>query len=440
MNNQELDTQDINAEFSEYFANAPKASLVEIAKRRLGPKNDKVTDDDYQNEVTNFIKGMPSTLHHPDADSTVRPVWKKALADLQQLIEPMPDTVWQLAYKYFPDEVEFCETDKDKQGAISDTFGLPKNSIDATNQLKDIVKEKICETPFTIRKNKMTLFSPAEAQSKTPKELCDKIQDNINQMTSYLDDYESDFKTYREARQTNTFADYFRALAGFLNKKFAEILRDKDGNRIYNVVYDENNNRLVCNHIVRQLEVITVMPNISDEDDTGNPEDLICDINVAGLGLPEVNPSVHDTRDMMEVQTYIMEHGKYSPGKDGQYSITYVKGSEVPAIVYKALQEWQATSTACGIIAKGWENARITMGGSENLDDLKRAFSANKVLQDLGNSTSKISAKYPKVFSDEIDKLNKQANVVKKRIGKKEDVSQAISELQAALRDGLGWN
>ena len=80
------------------------------------------------------------------------------------------------------------------------------------------------------------------------------------------------------------------------------------------------------------------------------------------------------------------------------------------------------------------------MGGAENLDDLKRAFSANKVLRDLGNSTSKISAKYPKVFSDEIDKLNKQANVVKKRIGKKEDVSQAISELQAALRDGLGWN
>ena len=46
MNNQELNNQDINTEFRSFLATYPKASLVEIAKRRIGEQGEKETDDE----------------------------------------------------------------------------------------------------------------------------------------------------------------------------------------------------------------------------------------------------------------------------------------------------------------------------------------------------------------------------------------------------------
>lgn len=454
MTNQEVNNQDINTEFRSFIATYPKASLVEIAKRRVGEQGENETDAEYQQRIRDCVSNMspatkpgadpknptPSSLSNPNSDKNVIPVYKKAIGELKQLISPMGDEVWNLAYKYFPKVVRRCKTDSDKMDAISDEFGLSENRIDAENELKDIIKEEICKTKFKFRKDEMTLFSEDEASNSTPQELCANLEEKVNEMTNIIEQDEQDHFAYRKAISAgHTFPEFFAILAEFLNQKFAETKKSKDGTPIYKFNYDEDNECVVGKHSERGVTVITITPNISDEDDTGTPDDLMCDISVSGLLLPDSHPTIRNVRDMLEVQRYKVEHSKYTPGPSGEYTIDYVKGSEVPAYVVKAVDDWGTGTYACTTIANAMNKARETIGGDDNMGMFLNEFNSNLDTSTYAKTKSGITTKHPERYANDINELKHRASIVKPKGGKPGDISQAISELQAKLRDGLGW-
>ena len=450
MNNKEVNNQGINTEFRRFIATYPKASLVEIAKRRVGEQGENETDAEYQQRILDCVNNMSptikpgeepiSSLSNPNADKNVIPVYQKAIGELKQLIAPMGDEVWNLAYKYFPKVVRRCKTESDKMEAISDEFELSENRIDAENELKDIVKEAICKTPLIFRKQKMTLFSEDEAMNSTPQELCENLEEKVNEMTNIIEQDEQDQFAYRDAMSADlTFPELFTMLADFLTKKLAETKKSNSGTPIYKFNYDEDNECVVGKHSERGVTVITITPNITDEDDTGTADDLMCDISVSGLLLPESHPAIRNVRDMMEVQRYIVEHRKYTPGPSGEYTIDYVKGSEVPAYVVKAVDDWGTGTYAVTTIANAMNKARETVGGDENMYTLLSDLNSNMDTLNYAKTKSGITTKYPENYANYINKIKRRASIVKPKGGKPGDISQYISELQAKLRDGLGW-
>lgn len=418
-----MNNNDINTEFSSfietYTRQNPSKRLSEIAKRRN----------------IELSKLNLSSLKNPDADAKAMSIWRQAKSDLKLLIDPMSSTVWNLAYKYFSDVIFGCESDAEKKEAISDEFQLPATRIDAENELKNIIKKKVCETSYTIAGNTYELFSNEDAVSKTPQELCNDIDDRLTKMSSILDQDAKDRDVYNDVQKNHTFEDYFIALAEFLDKKVGEILKNGNMN-IYKFSYDAKTNSLVGKHIRTGLDVVNVSPSIGDEDDTGPLADLICDIDVAGLGLPETHPLLTDTKEMTEVISYKTRHGIYSPGEDGQYTIPGVKGSEVPSIVYNAVQDWQATSSACHTVTKAWTDAHELLG-EERMDDLKANVYRNQMVRDLSKSKG-YSTKHPEVYKDEVDELNTRANLVKPKVDRSgkfqdDDISNILSKVQIAL-------
>ena len=142
---------------------------------------------------------------------------------------------------------------------------------------------------------------------------------------------------------------------------------------------------------------------------------------------------------MMEVQRYIVEHRKYNPGPSGEYTIDYVKGSEVPAYVVKAVDDWGTGTYAVTTIANAMKKARETVGGDENMYTLLSDLNSNMDTLNYAKTKSGITTKYPESYANDINKLKRRASIVKPKGGKPGDISQYISELQAKLRDGLGW-
>lgn len=349
-----MNNQDINTEFSAFIKDFtkknPSKRLSDLAAKRQIDLN-KLND---------------STLRNPEADSRAMGIWKQAQKDLRKLNDPMSSTLWNLAYKYFHEELDGITDDTEKKEAITDLCGLPENRIDAETELKDILKEKICETTVTINGNTWSLFTEEDAANKTPDELCAELDNRMKEMYAIFDADAEDRSTYNEIQKNHTFEDFFRALAAFLNMKVGEILKTGKMNT-FNFTYNDKETCVIGRHN-KGLEVITITPDISDEDDTGTTDDLICDIDVAGLGLPEHHPLHEDTKDMMEVLAYINRHRTYSPGDDGQYTIPGVKGSEVPAIVYDAIQDWQATASACKTVASAWTDANELLGDAKMND------------------------------------------------------------------------
>ena len=424
-----MNNQDINTEFSSFIQDFtrsnPNKRLSEIAERRgieLG-------------------KLDASSLSNPEADYKAMSVWRQAKDDLKQLIDPMSSTLWNLAFKYFKEDIEGIDGEEDKKEAISDLCGLPENRIDAENELKEIVKEKICETSFTINGNTLSLFSEDDAQSKTPEELCEDIDERVSEMSAIIDQDAQDRSVYNDVQKNHTFEDFFRALAAFLNKKVGETLK-KGNMNVYNFAYDENTESLVGRHVSTGIDVITVTPNIEDEDDTGSLSDLICDIDVAGLGLPDNHPLYTDTKDMTEVIDYITHHRKYSPGKDGQYTIPGVRASEVPATVYNAVQEWQATATACHQSAIAYANA-ATLLGTGNLGKLQNEVSTTSTISELAKSKG-YSTVMPEKHQQTLDGLEASAKLAKPDVDAKgnltkNDFSKAIAKIHIAL-DGKDAN
>lgn len=424
-----MNNQDINTEFSSFIQDFtrsnPNKRLSEIAERRgieLG-------------------KLDASSLSNPEADYKAMSVWRQAKDDLKQLIDPMSSTLWNLAFKYFKEDIEGIDGEEDKKEAISDLCGLSENRIDAENELKEIVKEKICETSFTINGNTLSLFSEDDAQSKTPEELCDDIDDRISEMSAIIDQDAQDRSVYHDVQKNHTFEDFFRALAAFLNKKVGETLK-KGNMNVYNFSYDENTESFVGRHVSTGIDVITVTPDIEDEDDTGSLSDLICDIDVAGLGLPDNHPLYTDTKDMTEVIDYITHHRKYSPGKDGQYTIPGVRASEVPAMVYNAVQEWQATATACHQSAIAYANA-ATLLGTGNMGKLQNEVSTTSTISELAKSKG-YSTRMPEKHKQTLDGLEASAKLAKPDVDAQgnlteNDFSKAIAKIHIAL-DGKDAN
>lgn len=437
MNNQDINAQGLNAEFKTFLATYPKESLVEIAKRRLGGKDQKESDAQFHARAVEFAKQMPNNLTHAEADPNVIPAYQKGLEEMRQLDDQMPDAVWELAYKKFPMVVKRCRTEDDRRDAISDKFNLSDNEIDATNELKDILKQLICETTFTYKNEEKTLFSTDEAQNSTPAELCKSLEDKLNKMTQMVEEDREDNRIYREARAKNTVDDYFKAMADFLTIKTGETIKGANGDKIYDFVYKQDEDSLIGRHASRGLPVVTVTQNITDHGSVNNPEDMICDINVSGISIP-ATPSISDTHEMIELQNYVMEHSKYNPSRNGEYDIGFIKASDVPELAYNALQDWAAAATACSMVSNAMEKARVTVG-DENMNDLKSTYEAYKMINDYGKSTSGITTTNPEYFKNEISELKQRAKDVRPRVGKADDVSEFINELQAKLRDGLGW-
>lgn len=286
----------------------------------------------------------------------------------------------------------------------------------------------------------MTLFSEDEAMNSTPQELCENLEEKVNEMTNIIEQDEQDQFAYRDAMSADlTFPELFTMLADFLTKKLAETKKSKNGTPIYKFNYDEDNECVVGKHSERGVTVITITSNITDEDDTGTADDLMCDISVSGLLLPESHPAIRNVRDMMEVQRYIVEHRKYTPGPSGEYTIDYVKGSEVPAYVVKAVDDWGTGTYAVTTIANAMNKARETVGGDENMYTLLSDLNSNMDTLNYAKTKSGITTKYPESYANDINKLKRRASIVKPKGGKPGDISQYISELQAKLRDGLGW-
>lgn len=433
MNNQDITSQGINAEFKTFLATYPKEALVEIAKRRVGAAPKGMSKEEYDEKVFNFIKGMPNNLVHTEADKTLIPVFQKGLDEMKQLVDQMPDVIWNLAYKYFPMVIKRCRTEDDRRDAISDKFDLSDNEIDATNELKDILKERISDTEFTYKGDAKTLFSKDEAQNSTPEELCQTLEDRLNRMSQMLEEDRDDARTYMAARSHDTLTEYFNEMAEFLTKKIAENMNPAN----YVFEYRPEEDSLIGRHSFKGLHVVTVMPNITDKGNTNNPAEMICDIDVLGIEIPETT-SISDTHEMIELQNYVMDHSKYNPARNGAYTIDFVKASEVPELAYNAIQDWAAAATACSTISDAMEKARVTVG-DENMGKLKQAVDINQSINKYGKSTSGISTINPEFFQNQINELKQRAKEVKPRVGKANDVSQFINELQTKLRDGLGW-
>lgn len=434
MNNQDITSQGINAEFKTFLATYPKAALVEIAKRRVGPAPKGMSKEAYDEKVSNFIKGMPNNLVHTEADKTLIPVFQKGLDEMKQLVDQMPDVIWNLAYKYFPMVIKRCKTEDDRRDAISDKFDLSDNEIDATNELKDILKESIAGTKFVYKGDEKTLFSTDEAQNSTTEELCKTLEDRLKRMSQMLEEDRDDNRTYFAARSHDTLTEYFDEMAEFLTKKLVENMNPAN----YIFEYRPEEDALIGRHSFKGLHVVTVMPNITDKGNTDNPAEMICDIDVLGIEIPETT-SISDTHEMIELQNYVMDHSKYNPARNGAYTIDFVKASEVPELAYNAIQDWAAAATACSTISDAMEKARVTVG-NENMAKLKQAVDINQNINKYGKSTSGISTINPEFFQNQINELKQRAKEVKPRVGKANDVSQFINELQAKLRDGLGWD
>ena len=417
-----MNNQDINTEFSAFLTDFnkknPSKRLSDLAAKRQ-------IDLDKLND---------STLRNPEADSRAMGIWRDAQRDLRKLNNPMSNTLWYLAYKYFHDELDGITDDAEKKEAISDLCGLPENRIDAENELKEIIKEKICEKEVTINGNTWSLFTEEDAENKTPDELCAELDKRMKEMSVIFDEDAEDRNTYNEIQKNHTFEDFFRALAAFLNMKVGEILKSGKMNT-FNFSYNDKDTCVIGKHH-SGLEVITITPDISDEDDTGPTDDLICDIDVAGLGLPKYHPSYEDTKDMMEVLSYINRHRTYSPGDDGQYTIPGVKGSEVPAIVYDAVQDWQATASACKTVAMAWTDAHELIGDSK-MNEFKSDVNQTKFYRDRAN------VKDPSYDMDEYYKNQEaereaRSELVEPKIDDKgnyndDDISHVFKQLQITL-------
>lgn len=418
-----MDNQDINAEFKsfikKYARNNPSKRLAEIAARR-GIELNQLNEE---------------SLSNAEADSKAMRVWKQAQTDLKQLVDPMPSTLWNLAYKYFADDLFGCDSDEEKKEAISDVCELPENRIDAEAELAEKVKEKICGQQCDIAGKSYTLFGSDEAESKTPAELCDALESRMTEMGAIIDQDTRDYAVYNDVQNNHTFEDYFVALAAFLDMKIGETL--KSGNMpLYKFSYDDSTNCMVGKHVRTGMEVVTVTPDINDEDDTGTTDDLICDISVAGLGLPDTNPTVNDTKEMREVISYITRHRRYSPGDDGQYTISGVNGSDVPELVCDAVQDWQATSTACNTVAKAWTEAHDLLG-DDNMSQLKQNVRMAELYRDMGRSKTH-SATMSRLYKDKYDDMEARTNLVKPKVDKTgnfrdDDLSHVFKKLQIAL-------
>lgn len=417
-----MNNQDINTEFSAFIKDFskknPSKRLSDLAAKRQ----------------IDLDKLNASTLHNPDADYRAMGIWKQAQKDLSNLNSPMSSTLWNLAYKYFHDEIDGITDETEKKEAISDLCGLPENRIDAENELKEIIKARICETTVTINGNTWSLFTEEDAENKTPDELCAELDNRMKEMDSIFDEDAEDRYTYDDIQKNHTFEDFFRALAAFLNMKVGEILKTGKMNT-FNFSYNDTETCVIGRHH-SGLEVITITPDISDEDDTGTIDDLICDIDVAGLGLPEYHPSYEDTKDMMEVLSYINRHREYSPGDDGQYTIPGVKGSEVPAIVYDAIQDWQATASACKQVAKAWTDAHELIGDAK-MNDFKSDVYSTKYYRDRA-SVKDPSYDMGEYYKERAAEREEMAELVKPKIDDNgnyddDDLSHVFKQIQIKL-------
>lgn len=440
MNIQE--NQDINSGFGNHLKQFPKRRLVEIAKRRVGPKGDDEDEAVYNQRVDDFRKNMSlDSLTNPDADKSVIPLWEQAKADLSLLrtdiehpLASMSSSLWKLAFKEFSEYFMGGESKEEKKDYLKMMLDLPANNIDAERELKNILKEKICERTYTINGNTMSMFDENEAKKFTPQQLCEKLDERIAKMSKILDADATDQPNFLSAQKTYTDDEFLSALANYLDDRIGKVM-NKGGVKKYNVLYDENRNALICQHAKSMDEVIVVTPSYENSDNNGSSENGSYDITVGPLSVPD-NPTVADSKDMTEVMDYVGRHRQYAPEDNGEYTIPGVKGMDLPSYIYNALQDWQATATACLSVANAWKEAQELVG-DDNMQSLKNRVRDVEYERNMGN-TKGYSTPYPESHLKNFNKMKERAEYVSPKVDENgnfidEDVSNALKNVQIAL-------
>jgi hypothetical protein len=440
MNIQE--NQDINSGFGSHLKQFPKRRMVDIAKRRVAPRGDDEEEANYNQRVEDFRKTMKlDSLKNPDADDSVISLWEQAKADLSLLrtdiehpLASMSSSLWNLAFKEFAEYFMGGESKEEKKDYLKMMLGLPDNNIDAERELKNILKEKICERTYTINGNEMDMFNKEDAQKFTPQELCEKLDKRIAKMSKILDDDATDRANFLSAQKTYTDDEFLSALANYLDDRIGKVM-NKGGVKKYNVLYDENRNALICQHAKTMDEVIVVTPSYENSDNNGSSENGSYDITVGPLSVPD-NPTVADSKDMTEVMDYVSRHRQYAPEDNGEYTIPGVKGMDLPSYIYNAIQDWQATATACLSVANAWTDAKELVG-DDNMQTLKNRVRDVEYERNLGN-TKGYSTKYPESHMKTFNKMKDRAEYVSPKVDENgnfmdEDVSNALKNVQIAL-------
>lgn len=427
-----MEKQDINSQFSSFFDNynktTPNERLSEIASRRnieLGNLN-------------------AATLRNPDSSPDALRVWKKARFDLNSLIEPMSSTIWKLAYKYFPEalsDVRHMNNEQEKKDAIKAYLFLSENNIDAENELKDQLKAKICETEYTINGEQYPLVEADFAETKTPKELVDELDKRIKDMHNVFDEDDKDLNTLSEVRgHIHTYKEFLKALAKFFNQDSGATMKTTNANGTettelkYDYV-DQPSPRLICRTVTKSIPVLTVSPIIRNDAAPGKIDSLLFSIKVEGIGLPD-NSSIIDSGSQTELGYYIRRHRAYSPNDDGGYTVSGVRGTNVPSIVYNAVRDWYKTATACEILDKSYTSVEELLG-PDSMNDFRRAESANSWERDMANSKGALSTSYPEIHQRRVKKFEDRANVSRPKMNNgvytKDDISNMLSKIKAKL-------
>ena len=156
---------------------------------------------------------------------------------------------------------------------------------------------------------------------------------------------------------------------------------------------------------------------------------------MAPLSVPD-NPTVADSKDMTEVMDYVSRHRQYAPEDNGEYTIPGVKGMDLPSYIYNALQDWQATATACLSVANAWKSAQELVG-DDNMQSLKNRVRDVEYERNMGN-TKGYSTSYPETHLKTFNKMKERAEYVSPKVDEDgnfidEDVSNALKNVQIAL-------
>lgn len=415
-----MNNQDFNTEFKsflgKYIQNNPNQVVSDIAARRnLDPK-----------------QVNASLLHSADADYGALRVWRSALEDLEQLINPMTSTLMRLAFKYFPDslaDVQHMPNTPDKEQAVFDALLIDEGStIDNENALKNLIKEAICEKEYTINKVSYPLFKPEDAQANSPETLCENLKVAISDMYGLFDSDAKDRSDYKAATENHTYVSFFKALAEYLNSKSDTTMgtAGENGNiasRELKYVYEDNPNpRVVCRTIKEDKPVLTVSANRSYSKNTGAPENLICNVRVDGINLPDKD-SITSSGATLQLDTYKAKHRAHGPSENGEYSIVGVRGDTLPAVIYSAVQDWYATAMACDVLDKSYDSARDKVGKAAMYDfDLNE--SNNIYFRDKGNTKGKFTTQDPEIYKTEHERFKAKAAVSTPKFGQNKRYSK----------------
>jgi hypothetical protein len=205
-----MENQDLNEQFAS-FIKTTKDSLNDISRKRsipldqLGAKHISTPDVDYGlfrvwqqalSELKQLKDPMPNSLwtiaykyYRPyfdftkDERSNTKRIWQQALSDLSKLIEPTGgwesiDPLVDIAIRVFSDDLAMCDTEDEMRTEVLDMC----NEDAAT--LADMLRDEICKTRYKLGGKVYKLFPKAQADNDSIETLCSTLESRLTGNTS----------------------------------------------------------------------------------------------------------------------------------------------------------------------------------------------------------------------------------------------------------------